>query len=208
MDLGGKPMLAVTLEQFQRCRLVDGIVVVVSEQSIAFCSHEIVERFELTKVAQVVAGGKRRQDSVRKGIEAVSNASERIVIHDGARPLVTPELIERVIRAGTRQRAVVAGIPVKDTLKEIDRRGRVVKTVDREALWTIQTPQIFHFEDLRLAHRKALEEDWQGVTDDASLVEKMGIPVEVIPGEETNIKVTTLKDLEFARAFLSVSQKP
>lgn len=207
MDLCGKPMLAVTLEQFQRCGLVDGIVVVVSEQSVAFCSRQIVERFELTKVVKVVAGGQRRQDSVRNGIEAVSNPNERILVHDGARPLVTPELIERVIRAGARHRAVVPGIPLKDTLKQIDSRGRVVKTVDSGALWAIQTPQVFQGEDIREAHRKSVEEDWQGITDDAFLVEKIGIPVELIQGEETNIKVTTIKDLELARLLLSAPRE-
>ena len=208
MDLCGKPMLAVTLERFQKCDLVDGIVVVVSEHNVGYCTREIVERFELTKVAKVIAGGERRQDSVRKGIEAVLNSSTWILVHDGVRPLVTDELIERVIRAAQRYRAVIPGIPVKDTLKKIDSQGRVVKTVERRALWAIQTPQIFRREDIQMAHKKAMEEGWEGVTDDAFLVEKIGIPVELIEGEETNIKITTVKDLELARFFLSVSREP
>jgi len=110
--------------------------------------------------------------------------------------------------AGKGYRAVIPGIPVKDTLKEIDARGRVVKTVERGALWAIQTPQIFRYEDILLAHKKAREEDWEGVTDDAFLIEKMGIPVDVIEGEETNIKITTMKDLELARFFLCPSREP
>jgi len=205
MDLCGKPLLAVTLERFQKCDLIDGIVVVVSEQDITYCTNEIVKRYGLSKAATVVAGGQSRQESVRNGIEAVSNSSTRILIHDGARPLVTPELIERVIKASWRYRAVISGIPLKDTLKEIDSRGRVVKTVERDAFWVIQTPQIFQGEDIRAAHKKAGEEDWEGVTDDAFLIEKMGIPVDVIEGEDTNIKITTMKDLDLARSFLSVS---
>jgi len=207
MDLCGKPMLAVTLERFQKCDLVDGIVVVVSEQNIAYCTSEIVERYGLSKVTTVVPGGQRRQESVRNGIGAVSDSSTRILIHDGARPLVTAELIERVVKASWRYRAVIPGIPLKDTLKEIDSRGRVVKTVERGALWVIQTPQIFQGEDIRAAHEKAREEDWEGVTDDAFLIEKMGIPVDVIEGEDTNIKITTMKDLDLARSFLSVSHE-
>jgi 2-C-methyl-D-erythritol 4-phosphate cytidylyltransferase len=202
MDLCGKPMLAVTLERFQRCDLVDGIVLVVSGADITYCTSEIVNRYGLSKVTIVVAGGQRRQESVRNGIEAVSNSSTRILIHDGARPLVTPELIERVIKGSRRYRAVIPGIPLKDTLKEVDSRGRVVKTVERAALWVIQTPQIFQGEDIRAAHKKAREEDWEGVTDDAFLIEKMGIPVDVIEGEDTNIKITTMKDLDLARSFL------
>ncbi len=205
MDLCGKPLLAATLERFQQCDLIDGIVVVVSEQDITYCTNEIVKQYGLSKVATVVAGGQSRQESVRNGIEAVSNSSMRILIHDGARPLVTPELIERVIKASWRCRAVIPGIPVKDTLKEIDSRGRVVKTVERDMLWVIQTPQIFQGEDIRVAHKKAREEDWEGVTDDAFLIEGMGIPVDVIEGEDTNIKITTMKDLDFARSFLSGS---
>jgi 2-C-methyl-D-erythritol 4-phosphate cytidylyltransferase len=208
MDLCGKPMLAVTLERFQKCDLVDRIVVVVSEHSVGYCKREIVDRFELAKVSKVIAGGKRRQESVRKGIEALSDSGKWILVHDGARPLVTAALIERVIRAGRRHRAVIPGIPVKDTLKQTDSLGRVVKTVERGALWTIQTPQIFLHEDIEMAHRKAVEEQWEGATDDAFLLEKIGIPVEVIEGEETNIKITTARDLEFARFFLSVSREP
>jgi len=207
MDLCGKPMLAVTLEQFQQCRLVEGIVLVVAEDAIDYCIREIVERFDLTKVAPVVAGGQSRQESVRNAIEVVSNSTETVVIHDGARPLVTIELIERIIRASERHRGAVAGVPLKDTVKEIDSRGRVAKTVDRQALWAIQTPQIFQYDDIRLAHKKAMEEDWHGVTDDASLIEKLNIPVTVIPGEETNIKITTEEDLELARLILS-SREP
>lgn len=208
MDLCGKPMLAVTLQRFQKCDLVDGIVVVVPQHNVDYCKREIVDRFELTKIAKVIAGGERRQESVSKGIEAVSNSSKWILVHDGVRPLVTAELIERVIRAAQRYRAVIPGIPVKDTLKKIDSQGRVLKTVNIRALWAIQTPQIFRREDIQVAHKKAVQKGWEGVTDDAFLIEKTGIPVEVIEGEETNIKITTVKDLELARLLLSVSREP
>lgn len=203
IDLCGKPILAVTLGHFQKCDLVGKIVVVVSEDDVEYCLSEIVERYGLSKVIKVIAGGERRQDSVRKGVEAVANSCRRILIHDGVRPLVTSELIERVIKAAKKCRAVITGVPVKNTLKEVDTQGRVVRSVDRMRLWAIQTPQIFRSEDIHLAHQKALKGGWEGATDDAYLVEKMDIPVEVIEGEETNIKVTTPKDLELARLLIS-----
>jgi len=203
IDLCGKPMLAVTLERFQRCDLVDRIVVVVPEMDVEYCRNEIVERYSLSKIGKVIVGGQRRQDSVRKGVEAIENSCRWILIHDGVRPLVTEELIEKVITAAKKSRAVITGLPVKDTVREVDERGRVAKSVDRSHLWAIQTPQIFRCEDIHLAHQKALKHGWVGATDDAHLVEKLGIPIEVIEGEETNIKVTTLKDLEFARLLIS-----
>jgi 2-C-methyl-D-erythritol 4-phosphate cytidylyltransferase len=205
MDLCGKPMLAVTLERFQNCDLIDGIVLVVSSLDVAYCTSEIIKQYGLAKVTTVVAGGQRRQESVRKGIEAVSNRSARILIHDGVRPLVTSKLIERIINISLTSRAVIPGIPIKDTLKEVDSKNNVVKTVERASLWAIQTAQIFQGQDIKAAHEKALEENWEGITDDAFLIEKMGIPVDVVEGEETNIKITTMKDLELARLLLSTS---
>jgi 2-C-methyl-D-erythritol 4-phosphate cytidylyltransferase len=203
MDLCGKPMLAVTLEHFQKCDLVDRIVVVVPESDVEYCRYEIVERYSLSKIVKVIVGGQMRQDSVRKGIEAIENSCRWIVIHDGVRPLVTEGLIAKVINAAKEFRAVITGLPVKDTVKEVDERGRVAKSLDRRHVWTIQTPQIFRYEDIHLAHQNALKHGWVGATDDAHLVEKLGIPIEVIEGEETNIKVTTPKDLEFARLLIS-----
>jgi 2-C-methyl-D-erythritol 4-phosphate cytidylyltransferase len=191
IDLCGKPMLAVTLDCFQKCDLIDRIVVVVPENNLEYCRSEIVERYSLSKILKVIGGGQRRQDSVRKGIEAIANSCRWILIHDGVRPLVTEELIEKVINAAKRFRAVITGLPVKETVKEIDERGRVARSVDRKNLWTIQTPQIFRSEDIHLAHQRALKHGWVGATDDAYLVEKLGIPVEIIEGEETNIKITT-----------------
>ena len=203
IDLGGKPLLAVTLSHFQRCDLVDRIVVVVSQDNVDYCIREIVDRYKLSKVFKVIAGGKRRQDSVRKGVEAVANSCRWVLIHDGVRPLFTNGLIERVIKAGKDFRAVITGLPVKETVKEIDGQGRVMRSVDRRPLWLIQTPQIFMWEDINLAHQKALKHDWEEATDDAFLIEKMGINVKIIEGEENNIKVTTPNDLDIARFIIS-----
>lgn len=203
IDLCGKPILAVTLSHFQECDRVDGIVVVVSQDDVDFCHQEIVDRYKLSKVLRVVVGGRKRQDSVRKGIEAIHDPCKWVLIHDGARPLVTTELIEKVIKAARGLRAVITGLPVRETVKEIDNKGRVLRSIDRRDLWLIQTPQIFRWEDIHLAHRKALKHGWEEATDDAFLIEKMGIPVKIIEGEDDNIKVTTLQDLDIARFLIS-----
>lgn len=203
IDLCGKPILAVTLNHFQKCNLIDKIVVVVSEDDVDYCILEIVNRYKQSKVCMVVAGGKRRQDSVRKGLEAVGDLCRWVLIHDGVRPLVTTELIEKVIKAAKRFRAVITGLPVKETVKESDDQGMVLQSVHRSHLWLIQTPQIFQFEDLMQAHQKAFNNDWEEATDDAFLIEKMGISVKIIEGEENNIKITTPQDLDIARFLMS-----
>jgi 2-C-methyl-D-erythritol 4-phosphate cytidylyltransferase len=203
IDLCGKPILAVTLNHFQKCSLVDKIVVVVSEDDVDYCNREIVDRYKQSKVCKVVAGGKRRQDSVRKGLEVVGDLCGWVLIHDGVRPLVTTELIEKVIKTAKKSRAVITGLPVKETIKELDDQGMILRSVHRSHLWLIQTPQIFQFEDLMLAHQKALDNGWEEATDDAFLVEKMGIPVKIIKGEENNIKITTPRDLDIARFLMS-----
>ena len=203
IDLGGKPILAVTLSHFQKCNLVDKMVVVVPEDDVDYCNREIVEKYELSKVFKVVAGGERRQDSVRKGLEAIDNLCKWVLIHDGVRPFVTIELIEKLIKAKEQYRAVIAGLPVKETVKELDGQGMVLQSVQRSNLWLIQTPQIFQYEDLMRAHQQALDSGWEEATDDAFLVEKMGIPVKIIKGEENNIKITTPQDLNIARFLMS-----
>ena len=203
IDLCGKPILAVTLNHFQKCSLVDKIVVVVSKDDVDYCNREIVDRYKQSKVCKVVAGGKRRQDSVKKGLEAVDDLCKWVLIHDGVRPLVTNELIEKVIKAAKRFRSVIAGLPVKETVKESDNQGMVLRSVHRSHLWLIQTPQIFQCEDLMRAHQKALRDGWEEATDDAFMIEKMDIPVKIIKGEESNIKVTTPRDLDIARFLMS-----
>ena len=202
LDLCDRPLLAVTLEKFQKSAAVDSIIAVVPAGDLDFCQREIVERYDLSKVEKVVPGGRRRQDSVRIGIEASGGDHGLVLVHDGVRPLIQPGLIERVVNAATENRAVVAALPAKETVKEIDRDGFVVKTYDRRRVWLVQTPQAFRYGDILMAHRRALEEKWDGVTDDAFLMERAGIPVKVIQGSEENIKVTTPYDMEMARYLL------
>ncbi len=207
LDLDGKPILAITLEKFHVCSAVHSIIVVVPSGNVDACQRKIIEQYHLTKVEKVVAGGKRRQDSVRLGIEASEGRYGRVLIHDGVRPLIPSGLIERVVAAGMEHRAVITALPAKETVKEIDKKGQVLKTYDRRHIWLVQTPQLFRYEDIIMAHHRAVQEGWEEVTDDALLAEKMGIPVKVIEGSENNIKVTTPHDLELVRFLMNRDKK-
>lgn len=202
LDLGGRPMLAVTLEVFQECRGVDAVVLVVPPEDVQTCLREIVEPYKTTKVKKVIPGGARRQDSVRLGIGATEGAYETILIHDGVRPLVSADLVERMLEAAREHRAVVAALPAKETVKEVDGDLFVSRTFQRRDVWMVQTPQVFRYEDIVEAHERALREGWEGVTDDALLMERMGVAVKVVEGSEENIKVTTPHDMDLARFFL------
>ncbi len=198
MALAGRPIIAITLEKFNSCSLIDSIILVVPADSMDFCRKEIVEACNLHKVHNIVAGGARRQDSVRNGIESLNSDFDFVVIHDGVRPFVPSDLIEEAVRAMEKDRAVITAVPAKDTIKKVNDHGLVVKTYERSLLWQVQTPQVFRFEDIKKAHERAETEGWNDITDDALLLEKMGIPVSVIMGSENNIKITTPHDMKLA----------
>ncbi|MBN2062470.1 MAG: 2-C-methyl-D-erythritol 4-phosphate cytidylyltransferase [Deltaproteobacteria bacterium] len=198
LEFCGRPVLSYTLDKFQGCTGIDVIFLVAPAEHLEFCRTEIVSRYGFSKVRKIVSGGEKRQDSVRNGLEATEGAYELILIHDGARPFVEIPLIESVIAAARVERAVITALPARDTVKEIDGQGIVVRTYKRSQVWLAQTPQAFRYEDIMKAHRRAVEEDWGEVTDDSSLLEKMGIPVKVLNGSEKNIKVTTPGDVAFA----------
>ena len=202
LDLDGKPLIARTLQVFQHCRDIEAIILVVPPGDVELCREEIVDGFRLDKVKKVIPGGKRRQDSVRLGIESTAGEYDLVLIHDGVRPVIDEGFVERVIAAARTHRAVITGLPAKDTVKEVDSRNDVVKTYERGRLWLVQTPQVFHYEDILMAHQRALKEGWDEATDDSILIERLGIPVKVIEGSERNIKVTTPYDLELARFSL------
>jgi len=200
--LKGRPLLAITLECFARSPDIDGIVLVVPAERVEYCRREIVDQYSLAKVKHVEAGGDRRQDSVRLGLEATDGRYPLVLIHDGVRPLVSEHLIHRIVSAAKEHRAVIPALPVRETVKEADQTGLVVKTHDRKSLWLVQTPQAFRYEDILKAHRQALEEKWEEMTDDALLMERTGVPVKIIEGSEDNIKITTPGDLELARFLI------
>ena len=203
LDLDGVPLLAVTLKPFQSCPDVHAIILVVPSADVDLCRKEIVERFKLDKVTKVVPGGKRRQDSVRLGLEATEGGYGLVLIHDGVRPIIGEELIERVVAEARTNRAVITALPVKETIKEVNNHREVVKTYDRQRVWLVQTPQVFRYKDILAAHQEALREEWEEASDDSLLVERMGISVKVVEGSEKNIKVTTPHDLEVARFLLN-----
>lgn len=199
--LRGEPMIVHTLRAFEACDAVSEIVVVTRENLILPITSLAGD---FSKVRAVVAGGKSRQESVHLGLNALSEKAELAAVHDGARPLVTWQLIDRVVRAAGTYGAAAPAIPVKDTIKVVE--GRVVKsTPDRATLFAVQTPQVFDFDLLRGALKKA-EMDGVQVTDDCSAVERMGMGVKIVEGDERNLKVTTPMDLKIAEMMLE--EKP
>jgi len=199
--LGGKPILAHSLEKFETCRLIRSILLVVGEEDMDYCLKEIVERYGFQKISQIVPGGKRRQDSVKNGIDALPKDADIVAIHDGVRPFVTKAMIEDTLHSAVRCGAVVLAMPIKDTIKASNPDGTVLKTLDRESLWQIQTPQTFQVSVIKEAYYRAAKDGFVG-TDDASLVEHLGVKVHILPGSYLNIKITTPEDLWLAKLFL------
>ena len=199
--LADKPILTHTLDKFENCPLIDSILLVVGQEDMDYCLKEIIEKNRYRKISQIVPGGKRRQDSVKNGMDALSRDANIVVIHDGVRPFVTRGMIEDSIHSAQRFGAVVLAMPVKETIKIANADGTVLKTLDRESLWQIQTPQTFQAHVIIEAYQKATENGFVG-TDDASLVERLGMKVHILPGSYTNIKITTPEDLILANLFL------
>ena len=194
--LAGRPLLAHTLAAFEECEAVQRVVLVMAAERLED-GRELVHAQGFDKVAAVCAGGKRRQDSVRAGLEALG-ACEWAVVHDGARPLVTPQLIEDGLAAARETGAAICAVPLSDTLKQVSESQEVERTLEREGLWLVQTPQVFRYDLLVEAHRRARIE----ATDDAALVEAMGGRVRVYMGSPRNIKVATPEDLALAEALV------
>jgi len=193
--LGGKPILARAVDAFQGCNPVDQIVVVLSEQNLERGKQLVAEQ-EGSKVTDVCAGGRRRQDSVVAGLRRLNNC-DWVVIHDGARPLVTVDLINRGLEAARETGAAVAAVPVTDTIKVAGDDRIVHQTPPRQNLWAVQTPQVFRTDIITEAYSRANGD----VTDDASLVEQLGYRVKLYMGSYDNIKITTPDDLVLAEVL-------
>jgi len=204
LELKDRPILAFTLEVFEKAECINAVIVVAPPQDVDFCVENVVKRYGFSKVVVVIGGGDRRQDSVRIGLEATGGRYDFVVIHDGVRPFVRPDFIESIVALAQERGAVIAGIPANDTVKEINHGRRIKKTWDRDSLWLAQTPQVFPYSILHKAHQMAWEQGWRHVTDDAQLVEKMGATVYVMECSPLNIKVTTPSDLLIARAIMEV----
>ena len=205
--LDGEPVVCHALRAFEESE-VETVVLVTGADEIEYCQKEIVEKFGFKKVMNVVAGGKERYHSVYEGLRALEPALESdgiVLIHDGARPMVTGEVIARTIRAAEEYGACVAAMPVKDTIKVADAEQFAAMTPDRSTLWQMQTPQTFRYGLVYEAYQKLLSDvSYQkGITDDAMVVETMcSGRVKLVEGSYENIKVTTPEDMLVAEVFL------
>lgn len=206
MLLGGMPVLSRTLRIFETASNIGRIVLVVPKDDIDYARTSIVEKYGISKVRHIVAGGRQRQDSVKNGLDVVSDEYEIVLIHDGVRPFVSKELINLSVRKAFEEDAVTLGVPVKDTVKSVDGDGLITKTFKRNTLWLIQTPQVFKSEIVKKAYQKACEDNFYG-TDDASLVEHINVSVKMIAGSYNNIKITTPEDLEFGEFLLKAREE-
>jgi 2-C-methyl-D-erythritol 4-phosphate cytidylyltransferase len=200
IEIKKKPVLAYTVEKFEKCELIDEIILVVPEDYMSFCSYNIVDVCDFKKVKRILSGGKERQDSVYKGLLALSKDIDIVLIHDGVRPFISTEKIGKSIEMCKKEKAVILALPVNDTVKRVD-EGYVVTTLDRDKLWIAQTPQTFEYKLILEAYKKAMEDGFTG-TDDSSLVERLGFKVRVLEGESQNIKITTQEDLVLAKRIL------
>lgn len=195
--IGGEPMIVRTIRAFQTCDAIREIVIVTRQDLISQVS-QLCASFD--KVRTVVAGGNSREESVQSGIQALSKKVKLIAVHDGARPFVTHQLIDRCVRAAHSYHAAAPGIPVKDTIK-VTAGGMVISTPDRNRLQAIQTPQVFDSDLLRCALHNVKDNKLQ-ITDDCSAVEQLGMSIRIVQGDERNIKITTPMDLKVAQLLL------
>ena len=197
-----KPVIYYTLQAFEASD-VDDIILVTGADEIDYCRETIVEKYGFKKVRAVIAGGKERYDSVYEGLKALSDC-DYVLIHDGARPLISRALINANITCVQEEKACVTAVPAKDTIKVADNQGYVADTPDRSKLWQIQTPQTFSYALVLEAYRKRAEAGDDTVTDDAMVVEKYANhPIYLLKGDYRNIKITTPEDLIIAEAFLN-----
>jgi len=198
LRLGQAPILVATLKALARARSIAGIVVAVPEAQVA-ATRRLLARARVPKILDVVAGGADRQESVWRGLQRLPEDARVVVVHDAVRPFITADLVERVRTAGAGG-AATCGTPVRDTVKRVT-DGAVESTIPRQGLWLTQTPQAFARDLLWEAHDKARRDGFAG-TDDAVLVERLGMPVAMVPGLAQNLKITTPEDLRTARAWV------
>jgi 2-C-methyl-D-erythritol 4-phosphate cytidylyltransferase len=198
--LRGQPILHHTLQAFEASGQVDAVILVVPEKDFAAAEKQWLQGYDIVK--KIVVGGKERQDSVYNGLCALDQDTDVVIVHDGVRPFVTGDMIQRAIDAADHFGAAITAIPVNDTIKLSDADDFVAKTVDRRGLWRIQTPQAFQYSVLAEAFQKAVQDSYYG-TDEGSLLEYAGKKVKIIEGSEMNIKITRKEDLILGEAILN-----
>ncbi|WP_455538775.1 2-C-methyl-D-erythritol 4-phosphate cytidylyltransferase [Terrisporobacter sp.] len=200
LKLNDKEVIAHTIDKFYNNSNIGEIIVVVREEEIDFFETNIIEKYGYKNI-KIAFGGRERQDSVYNGLKIVSEDCKIVLIHDGARPFVSNETIDNLIKYTKESKCTIVGVPVKDTIKVVDENNNVCDTPNRSTLWSIQTPQVFDYPLIMEAHKKAKEEDYYG-TDDSMLVEYLGHKVKVVQGSYNNIKITTPEDLKIGEEIL------
>ncbi len=206
LSLDGVPVLGHVLKVMDAAPVIQSIVIITGPGEEEYCRLAIVDKLGINKVTAIVPGGKERQDSVYNGLLALSPDTGIVLVHDGARPLLRPEGLEEVVTAAVKYGAATLAVPVKDTVKLAGEDGFVSRTLPRERLWLTQTPQAFRYDIILSAHHKAREGGFTG-TDDAGLVEHLGLPVKIVPGAYENIKITTPEDLIVASALIKADKE-
>ena len=202
IKLEGKEIIAYTIEKFYNNSNIEDIVVVVKEDESEFFKKEILDKYNFKNV-KIAYGGKERQDSVYNGLKLLDEKCDVVLIHDGARPFVSDKIIDKSIEEAKEHKAIVVGVPVKDTIKVIDNDKNIVDTPNRSLLWAVQTPQTFDYNILIDAYKDAFKNKFYG-TDDAMLVERIGYKVKMLEGSYNNIKITTQEDLNIGSQILRV----
>lgn len=209
--VNGYPVLYYSLNAFQRSQWIDEIILVTGKEEMDFCKKEIVERYQLTKVKHIIPGGKERYHSVYNGLKQITEEGY-VFIHDGARPCIDEELLQRAMQEAEKYRACVVGMPVKDTIKISDADGFATHTPPRSLVWQVQTPQVFETGLVKSCYEKLMREMETtadvSVTDDAMVVERESdVKVKLVEGSYSNIKITTPEDLRLAEVFLEKKSK-
>lgn len=198
-SLGDKPLLSLTIERFQQAKAIDHIVIVVAEEYLLYTNEKVVDPFGFSKVRKIVVGGESRPDSVLNGLKALPLSTNLVAIHDGARPLVSPDDIDRVVQMASEERAAILAVPVTDTVKRVA-GGYILATLDRKKLYLAQTPQVFGYDLIKEAFHTS--GDIHSATDEASLVESNGFKVKICVAGSNNMKITTAEDLRLAEMII------
>lgn len=202
IKLEEKEIIAYTIEKFYNNSNIEDIVVVVKEDESEFFKKEILDKYNFKNI-KIAYGGKERQDSVYNGLKSLDKKCDIVLIHDGARPFVSDKIIYNCIEEVKEHKAIVVGVPVKDTIKIIDNDKNIVDTPNRSVLWAVQTPQTFDYNILLDAYKDAFKSGFYG-TDDAMLVERIGYKVKMVEGSYNNIKITTKEDLSVGSQILKI----
>lgn len=201
LELCGEPVLARALRAFEECHFIDEIVLVTRECDIVQCK-ELCDEFGISKMKTITVGGETRQQSVRHGLDEVSERAALVAIHDAARCLVSPDEIAAAVVAAQGYGAAALGVPCKDSLKKVDEDECILSTIERQQVWQVQTPQVFGAVAIRDAHRRAAAEGFEA-TDDCALAERYGIRIRMVRGGYANFKITTPEDMLFAQGYLT-----